>query len=199
VPLANYTELNAAIVDWLLKPALTAKVPDFIRLSEAKLDREIRCRHNQVSLATSMSGNIEPLPADFVDIDGISLTSPTQRRLVYMPPAQMFSLSEAGVIGIPRYATIIGDNIHLVPISQSAVAYKMTYFKSIPNLSVAAPTNWLLTVAPDIYLFSSLCEAEPYLKNDARLAMWKARRDEAVASLNSADSVMRSNWSGKAA
>ena len=42
----------------------------------------------------------------------------------------------------------------------------------------AGDTNWLLSNHWDAYLFGVLCEAEPFILHDERLALWKARRDE---------------------
>jgi len=46
-----------------------------------------------------------------------------------------------------------------------------------------ATSNWLLAAHPDIYLFGTLVEAEPYLKNDERMPMWTSRLDKALTAL----------------
>jgi hypothetical protein len=35
----NYTELVAAIAEWLARDDLTARIPDFVTLAEAKINR----------------------------------------------------------------------------------------------------------------------------------------------------------------
>ena len=44
--------------------------------------------------------------------------------------------------------------------------------------------NWLLTMAPDLYLYGALMEAAPYLKEDGRIQTWAAGLSNALASLN---------------
>lgn len=44
--------------------------------------------------------------------------------------------------------------------------------------------NWLLTAHPDIYLYGTLVEAAPFLKDDARVPVWEARLQDAIESLS---------------
>ena len=59
------------------------------------------------------------------------------------------------------------------------------YWQKIPALTDLAPTNWLLTKYPDLYLYASLANAEPWLKNDPRVQLWanaaQAAKDEIEA------------------
>ena len=40
--ITTYTELKAAIADWLLRDDLTSVIPTFISLAESQFQREIR-------------------------------------------------------------------------------------------------------------------------------------------------------------
>ncbi|MCK8356920.1 hypothetical protein LXA28_18340, partial [Erwinia amylovora] len=57
-------------------------------------------------------------------------------------------------------------------------------------------TNWLLTDHPDLYLYGSLLQAEAYLFNDDRLAVWKTAHDEVMAEIMTAGNAIRSSTSG---
>ena len=46
----------------------------------------------------------------------------------------------------------------------------------------------------NIYLYGSLLQAEPYLKNDARIPIWKTGLDFGLAELQKSDKKYR--WSG---
>ena len=41
-------------------------------------------------------------------------------------------------------------------------------------------TNWVLTSHPDVYLFGSLYQAAPYLKDDERVPVWESRYRSAL-------------------
>lgn len=43
----------------------------------------------------------------------------------------------------------------------------------LAELSAGAPTNWLITDFPDVYLYAVLAEAGNYLRDDDRVALWK--------------------------
>ena len=59
--------------------------------------------------------------------------------------------------------------IELVPAPADDIEIEMVYYGKIPALTSINTTNWLLTRAPDIYLYGALTHAAPFLKNDARL------------------------------
>lgn len=72
---------------------------------------------------------------------------------------------------------------------EDLAAYRIgvTYYGKIAALSDANPVNELLTLAPDLYLYSALQQAAPYLKEDARIALWKGLADQAIAEQQAAD------------
>jgi hypothetical protein len=47
--------------------------------------------------------------------------------------------------------------------------------------SVVNGTNWLTTNAPDLCLYGALLEAESFLKNDSRIAVWRDYYTDALA------------------
>jgi hypothetical protein len=197
VALANYDELIDALSDWLSNAPVARNIPQFIRLAEAKLEREIRCRYNQAFISGVFNAATEPLPADFVDISSLSLISP-RRGLVYYPHEAFFAMTAQDEGGSPKYVTFLGSNLHLAPVPTGSYDYTLAYYTTIPSLQTSS-TNWLIDVAPDVYLYASLSEAEPFLKNDARLAMWKEMRNAGIELLNGNDRLLRSRGLGQRA
>ena len=59
----------------------------------------------------------------------------------------------------------------------------MIYRQNLPSLNANA-SNWLLTLAPDAYLYGSLMESAPYIKEDNRIAVWGAGMTSALTDLN---------------
>ncbi len=55
--------------------------------------------------------------------------------------------------------------------------------RKFPNLSSTEPTNWMLQNAPDVYLYGSLLELEPFVQNDARLAVWAKGYENAIENI----------------
>ncbi len=58
-------------------------------------------------------------------------------------------------------------------------------------LSDAAPTNALLADCPDAYLFATLCEAAPFLRDEPLSAAYEARLTRAIEEINSKDARAR--------
>ena len=51
-------------------------------------------------------------------------------------------------------------------------------------LTDLAPTNWLLTKHPDVYLYGALLESAPYTKEDERINVWGAGLTTVIDGLN---------------
>ena len=58
-------------------------------------------------------------------------------------------------------------------------------------LSDAAPTNALLTDYPDAYLFATLAEAGPFLRDAELAGSYEARLDRAIGEINAKDARSR--------
>jgi len=70
-------------------------------------------------------------------------------------------------------------------------------FVGVTTLSTSVTTNWLLTAHPDVYLYGSLLEAQPYLIDDARIATWSQLFDKVVAEVRLPDTTANfTNYTG---
>ncbi len=70
----------------------------------------------------------------------------------------------------------------------------MLYYAAPAFLSDSNTTNVWTTNCPDLLLYGSLTEAEPYLMNDARLQTWAALFSKGLESLTVSDD--RAEFSG---
>jgi hypothetical protein len=169
--LSTYSELQAAVADWLLRADLAPVIPTFIAMAEARMNRDTRLhvRQGVVRASLPVSGQFTALPADFRAM--VAAESSTGRPLQYLPPQQVDALRYQQASGETRFYSISGTDLELVPEDTDTLA--ITYQRTVPALSVSAPTNWLLDAAPDLYLYAALCESAPYLKEDERIGVWE--------------------------
>ncbi len=189
--LTTYTELRASIADYLARSDLTSAIPDYIRLTEAKLNRDLKCRQMETrSTTVTDTGDDEPefisLPSDFQAMRRIRLSSVTGKpRLDYLSGAQAdeFRYYRANTTGQPTHFTIMGDELELLPTPALEYTIEMVYRKYIPALATNE-TNWLLTLAPDVYLYGALMEAAPYLHEDERIQTWSQGFNGVIDELN---------------
>ena len=188
------TSLQAAVTEYLARDqdtTLIARIPTFIQLAEAKFNRQLFVRQmEQRSTAVVDTGSSEPefisLPDDFQSMRRVRLSGVTGKPcLEFKSGTQMdeyrFCISD--VAAQPRYFTVFGDEIELAPTPDQDYTVEMVYRQNIPSLASNA-TNWLLTLAPDLYLYGALLESAPYIKEDGRIQTWGLGFTTAMADLN---------------
>lgn len=183
--LNTYAGLQASVADFLNRQDLSAQIPDFITLAEARFNRELRVNSMlQRDTATASSAYVA-LPPDWLQHISIVVTSPadTYNALTYIGVEEYYDLRNRNLTGTPRYYTIIEDNILLLPAPSGSVTMEMVYYGKIPALASGNQTNWLLTRSPDLYLYTSLLQAEAFLVNDERIPLWAAAADKAIQDL----------------
>lgn len=186
--ISTYAELKSAVADWLNRADLTPAIPTFIRLAEAKFNRDLRTR-KQVKRATAvLDGQFLSLPTDWLEAIRLQLNTTPPRVLSYvtMDEALQLRARRFGDTGASAF-TIVDDALEVVPVVGSATELEMAYYRKIPALSDDSPTNWLLTEWPDLYLYSALVHAAPYLREDDRLAAWKGMADQMLEEIRVSD------------
>ena len=200
--LSTFTELKDAVADWLDRSDLTARIPDFITLAETRINRELRIRPMEVrSVAYTSSGQkYFNLPGGYLQMRNIQLNTNPTTPLEYITPEMLDRLYGSNTTGKPRAYTLIGDEIQLSPIPDAAYEIEMAFYENITSLgdgtSGTVTYNWLTQNAPDILLYGSLMEAEPFIKNDERIPVWLNGYSNAIDKLQKADS--RDRHSGSA-
>jgi len=190
--LETYAELQQIIEDYLEQEDVSGKIPTFIRLAESRFDRELSVRWMETIFEGDIDQQEVPLPVDFLELRSLYLTSHSPWLLAKPRPQHLFfSSSVSSLSGIPRLYTIIGSSLFFAPdptgVDAGTYPFQMYYRQMVPKLSTNNPTNWLLDLAPDVYLYASLLEAQPYLIDDERLQVWAQMYKQAKDSLISLD------------
>jgi hypothetical protein len=185
--IATYAELQTAIADFLNREDLTAVIPTFIRLAEARMDRDLRHWRQEQRSNADLDAQYSALPPDFLQPIRLQILAGPSGEVAPISTAQMLQLrgDRADLVGRPTNYAITGGSIELYPTPDDTYASSLVYYGRTPALSVSNTTNWLLTEAPDAYLYGSLVHAAPYLKDDARLAVWESMFKLSLDTLNS--------------
>jgi hypothetical protein len=172
--LDTYPGLAAEIGDWLDRDDLTARVPTFIRLTEARLNRLLEDPDMEVS--TTLTGDGADLPADYGAM--ISIGTANGYKLTPMSNVEYAKLLPSS--GISRYYTIREGKVYYYPGSANVT---LVYRRRIPALTADNQMNWLLDLAPDAYLYGALMQASAFLVEDDRAQNWNALFDRAIEEL----------------
>ena len=186
--LSSYSELQTAVGSWLNRSDLTSNIPDFIKLAEASFNRVLRTR-NQIKRATStVSTQFVTQPTDLLELYNIQINSDPIRRLEQVSLTKIDELKEGSSrSGKPLYFSITGADFELYPSPDTSYTLELVYYSTITSLSDTNTSNFLLTNHPDIYLYGTLVQAEPYLMNDERIGTWGALLGKAIEELRVSD------------
>ena len=195
--LSTYSELQSAIANWLARPGdptLAPFIPDFIRLAEARINRDLRIRSMEQRATAEIDAAYVALPDRFLEMRNLQLNTDPVTRLELVSPEQIDALRTGSRSGRPRWYCVIGDEIQLAPAPDGPYTAEMTYWRQLEPLSLAEPSNWTLANAPDLDVYAALIEATAVIGNDERLPLWTAAYDRAVLALQGCDD--RGRWSG---
>lgn len=177
--ITTYNELQTAVGNWLNRGDLTSRIPEFIALAEARMNRDqrLRTRDSIVRETLAVSSQFKTLPTGFLRMVNCELQTDPVRPLTYATPQQMDVIRNQQQAQAPNHYSIIGTEIELAPVPDASYTLGLIYYSKITALTLPSSTNWLLTAAPDIYLYASLMQSAPYLMNDERLATWGSLYD----------------------
>lgn len=167
--ITTYSELQTAIAQWLHRTDLTAVIPDFIALTEEKLNRYLRTKDNQTTLSpTAIVANRVAIPANTVGVQALWLDGYEGTPLMAQSIESVISKGTDGLATV--YAWQGGDFLFDGTGTVEGVLYR-----NIPALSGTNASNWVLASHPSMYLFGALAEANLYVKNFDEAAQWNAR------------------------
>ena len=164
--LANYTELQASLANWLNRSDLTTEIAeDFIILAEKDFNSKLRIgRMIESNASFTIDSETETLPTGFLQVrDFYILEGGTKHSLEYITPAQMDQIRGSSTTGMPRTFTILGNNFRFAPIPSSSYTAVINYYKEFTALSSSNATNYILTNHPSIYLYGALYHAANFL------------------------------------
>jgi len=160
---ASYSDLVTEMEAWLNRADLSDRIPTFIRLFEARMNRRLRSpdMEQTFSRTTVIGTNTYAVNSRIREL-----------RDVYT--------ADDSITATYR---MTGENIVVDPTPTSEYTFYYSGYTTLSGLSLSNTTNWLLDDHPDAYLFGSLCMAEAYLGDDARTSLWKQAWDEALSEI----------------
>lgn len=187
--ITTYSDLQTTVANYLARSDLTAQIPDFIRLAETRLRRDLRIRQMMNSATTTTTGGdaTVALPSDFLEVRDLVVQTNPIRPLNYVSPAVFSRNARVTESGLPFDYTILATEFKFAPVPDSNYTIEILYYAAPPFLTSTNPSNVFLANCPDLLLYATLVEAEPYLMNDARVQIWAGMYDRGMASLNTAD------------
>ncbi len=172
--LASYADLQTAINDYTERSYSQARRDIFIGNAEAKFNRRLASSWrgmDSTTLTTDANGEAT-LPSGFIGLrsvvqDLVGSAPLTQVSWDALLASNPWELSDSA-----RLFAIKGTSFKVAPLTTDD--FVLVFDSKLTPLSNAATSNWLLTLAPDIYLNACLAE-ETIFTRDFGLAqgMWQ--------------------------
>lgn len=183
--------------DYLARSELSTWVPNFLQNSQKKLYRSLRIRPMETALSVQIASGVAALPADYLDLKYAYINSSPVRFLKRSTPEQIYTdYPTRSSSGCPQLIAREAENFIFGPYPDSTYTVTGIYYKQLDLLSDSNTTNWFTTNAPEVLLYGALLEAQPFIMNDGRIAVWQSMFNEAVDTINSQE--RREKYSGSA-
>ena len=181
----SFVTLKTAVANWLDRDDLSDRIPEFIAINEAVFNRVLRIRTMETIVTAATVGGTKSydLPTGYVQMREIHLDTSPITSLQYLTPEMLYRVWAGSTSGKPNAYSIIGNQIYFGETPDGAYDYVLTYYKTFDGLSDAEPTNWVILNAPDVYLYGTLLQAEPFLMNDQRIPVWERGLRQAISDL----------------
>lgn len=170
--ISTYAELKTAIANWLERDDLTARIPEFIALAQAKMYRGVmgpdgrtwvipplRIRDMVTTADIAITDGVGSLPSGWLEFVRLWVSDTDQPNLRYYPPMQWWDLYGAhnADSGSPVEAyTIEGSTIRIAPANTETV--KSVHYAKFTAMSADGDADWIVTNAPHVYLHGALAE-----------------------------------------
>lgn len=203
----TWSSIKSEIAAILDRTDLTAQIPDFVDAAERKISRDIKPRgfesYDSATFTASEAGAIIDQPERLLTVISFHVKTnsagtgtgdvrkPLFRRTYSFLRAYWPDQSSTGR---PKYYADMGaDNFIVAPTPSAAFVYEIAYYARLAELSDSNTTNWLTEHAPQLLIYGALTETAPYLKDDPRLAVWKAMYDAEAARITAIEKAYNSD------
>lgn len=196
--ITTYAELQTAIANWLDHTNLTDRIPEFIALAEAGINRDVDHWRGEKRATATIDARFSAVPTDYLRPIRFQIST-SERPLEPISVQDMHQrrAHDDNASGIPAYYAVVGGEFEFYPTPTSSYTGTLYYRAKVQALSDANPSNWMLANAPDVYLYGALVHAAPFLVEDERVATWGALYSQAVTRLNADGDEGRFGGAGK--
>lgn len=194
--ISTYAELQDAVTVWLNKPDVEQSVTSLISLTEADLNRRLRHWKMTKRSVAEIDSQYSVLPSDYLETIRFSIVGDKTTALDLISHNDLLDRKHGMTSGRPQYYAVTGEQFEFLPAPDATYNAELVYFAELETLSDENTSNWLLSDAPDVYLYGTLAHSAPFLGEDARIQVWSSLYEAALAGLNRASDTARYSGTG---
>ena len=159
------------------------QIPRLVMMAENRLASEVRGLGLQKYVTGTLSGATLAKPERWRETVSFNITIPAGRVFLKQ---RTYDYSRAfwpdpALQGQPRYyADYEYEHFLITPSPDAAYDFELAYYERPEPLSSANQTNWCTQYAPQLLLYATLLEAQPFLKRPERLTEFQGLYDRAL-------------------
>jgi len=181
--ITTHAQLKTAASGWLKRDDLSAYLDDIVMAGEKWIMRNVRATEMQAVFNVVISGGTATVPTGYLGSKALYVDGSPAQLIRPMGLEQLLEkYPQRASSGKPIFFAYSAGALEFGPYPDSGYTIKGTYYKRQGPLSSAVYD--LFTNNPDLYLFATLCEAEPFMKNDKRIPVWQMKRDKIANDIN---------------
>lgn len=176
--ITSYSDFRTIVYTWAditTADVATATMDNIISLAEDRVYREVRVSAMEAALSVTFASGLGPLPSDFIELKQAKFDGKRPLTVVPLDTVDVWNVNNQGG-GDALYIARNGSNFVTAPATDSGTLIGR-YYKRFAAVSGA--TNAFLTTYPDLWLYASLVELAPLLRDDSRVALWEAKYQKA--------------------
>lgn len=181
--LDTYANLSTAVGAWEERTFTTAETDEFILLAESKANRRLArhwSRQATETITTDASGYVN-LPTGFLGLVSLKQDLLGTRPMTQVSWDMIDMLNPNADADRAQYYAISGTQLRVAPVCEDD--FKATFDKKVAALSSSNTTNWLLSLAPDYYLFACQAAAAAKYKSYQEASILQAQADQILEEL----------------
>jgi len=174
--ITSYATLQTSIASFLHRADMTDIIKELISDAEFRIANELRIRAMEAAFSSAIASGVVALPTGFLEWQFLYIDDTSAQKLERKDAEWIYTnYPTRSGSGKPVFFAREGDNVIFGPYPGSAYTVKGRYYKKLDALSDSNTTNWFITNAPDLLRYAALCEAAPYIQNDARINVFESK------------------------
>lgn len=158
------------------------QIPQFISLAENRLAVEVKGLGFLKVVSGTVAQSVLSKPTRWRRTRSFSITHSGQKVYLFERSYEYCrELSNGNNSGVPRYyADYDYEHFYIAPLPATGYPFELAYYERPAPLSDDNQTNWTTQYAPQLLLYASLLEAQPFLKTSERIQEFQALFDRAM-------------------
>lgn len=181
--LSNFTNIKAAIEDWLNREGftdVTDNTEDFMILGQRRYMRQVRVPGIEAVTTTSVSTVSFAVPTDYLELKSAFIIG---NRNTQLGRSDYAEVRQQVTPGRPDNIATAGSNFFLGPPPDTAYDIELVYYTKVALIDSTNATNWFSLNAPELILAASMVEAYLFLKDNENLGIWEHKYNSTMKNL----------------